>query len=178
LVARHHGALDVSTAVAILRDRKGPGDADRALGHRGTINPMIATHSVVADVTSGVIWVSRGPHQLGAFDAYTIAAFGEPVAAAIPDDPALADGTYARLVEARERLAHAETEADLRAVLALTPGDPSVLLRLAVSLEGLGREAEALAVYRAARAAEPAFREERDAADAAIARLEQAPNPR
>jgi hypothetical protein len=120
----------------------------------------------------------RGPHQLGAFDAYTIAAFGEPVAAAIPDDPALADGTYARLVEARERLAHAETEADLRAVLALTPGDPSVLLRLAVSLEGLGREAEALAVYRAARAAEPAFREERDAADAAIARLEQAPNPR
>ena len=146
LLQEHRGTLDVASAVAILRDKKGPGGAERSLGHRATINPMIATHSVVADVSAGVLWVSRGPHQLGAFDPYRITEFGAPSAESIEADADLANGNFERLEEERrvlrelapvldegtvlndgqlERLAYART---------LNPSDAIVLLCLARAL--------------------------------------------
>ncbi len=183
LLAGQRGTLDVETSVAILRDRKGPGGVERSLGHRATINPMIATHSVVADVTAGVLWVSRGPHQLGAYDAYRIADFGTPAAASLEADADLANGTFERLEEERrvlralasvldegaalnegqlERLAYAQT---------LNPSDPIVLLCLARAAEAAGQESSALAHFEAALAATPPFPSQAREAQAAIARL-------
>ena len=171
LVRRHAGDLDVPTAVAILRDRRAPGDKPLALGSRSAINPMIATHSVVADVTAGVLWVSRGPHQLGEYDAYTIADFGDVVAPPIPADAVLTSGRYERLQRARELIEYLPNEANLRRALKLNPGDPTTLHLLAQWLEEAGRQDEALGQYKAALAAEPPFLEDREEIEAAIRRL-------
>ncbi len=180
------GQLDVERAVAILRDRDGPGGAPRALGHRGTINPMIATHSVVADVTRGVLWVSRGPHQLGAFDPYSIEGFGEgPPAdlAPVPADPALEDGSYARLVEQRRLMEGIESAlegngrlgpdelARLERAHELSPDDPGILLLLARARELEGDNSRAAALYAAALEAVPPFEPHVEAARAALERL-------
>ncbi|MHC4134262.1 MAG: C45 family autoproteolytic acyltransferase/hydrolase [Planctomycetota bacterium] len=171
LVHRHRGELDIPTAVAILRDRQGPGDKRLALGSRSTINPMIATHSVVADVTAGVLWVSRGPHQLGAYDAHAIAGFGAAVAPPIPADAALTSGRYERLQRARDLIEYLPNEKNLRRALKLNPGDSAVLHLLAKLLEEAGRRDEALGYYQAALAAEPPFLQDREEIEAAIHRL-------
>jgi isopenicillin-N N-acyltransferase-like protein len=171
LVHRHRGRLDVPTTVAILRDRRGPGDKRLALGSRSAINPMIATHSVVADVTAGVLWVSRGPHQLGAYDAYTIGEFGSVIAPPIPADAVLTSGAYGRLQQARGLIERLPNETDLRRALKLNPGDPRALRLLAGVLEEAGRRDEALGCYREALAAEPPFLQDREAIEAAIRRL-------
>ncbi len=67
LVTRADGRVDARTAVAILRDRSGVDDAPLPLGNRNAIDALIATHSVVADLTARVVWVSEGPHTLGAY---------------------------------------------------------------------------------------------------------------
>jgi hypothetical protein len=72
--ARLHELLDrlprgaaVSDAIAILRDKRGPGDAHLPAGDRRAIDAQIATHGVVMDTTARVIWVSEGPHLQGRF---------------------------------------------------------------------------------------------------------------
>jgi hypothetical protein len=57
----------VSDAIAILRDKRGPGDAHLPAGDRRAIDAQIATHGVVMDTTARVIWVSEGPHLRGRF---------------------------------------------------------------------------------------------------------------
>jgi len=52
---------------AILRDKKGPGDAPLAPGDRNAIDAGIATHAIVADATARRLWVSEGPHLDGRF---------------------------------------------------------------------------------------------------------------
>lgn len=52
---------------AILRDRKGPGDAPLAPGDRSAIDAGIATHGVIADASAHLLWVSEGPHLDGRF---------------------------------------------------------------------------------------------------------------
>lgn len=172
------GRLDPAGAVAILRDRAGLGGAPLALGHRSSLNPLIATHVVVADVTRGILWVSRGPHQLGAFDAYTLDALGgpEPPAPPIPADPLLETDALQRLGEARAivKAAADDPAASLDAIgraLELNPNDPHALLLLARGLEALGRRDEALAAYRDAAAAPQPFGPDRAAVEAAITRL-------
>jgi len=184
LVDRAVGRLDPTTIVGILRDRELPGDRPVALGNRSTINAMIGTHSVVADLTTGVLWVSRGPHQLGAYDAYRIDGFGDPAGETIPADPALASGAYARLTEARELIttAHRVWEEDgalgereqagLRRALELNPGDADALHLLAQGLEAAGKPDAALREYRAALAASPAFPQDREEIASAIRRLQ------
>ena len=168
----HAGRLDPATAVAILRDRRGPAGKEIPLGNRATINPMIATHSVVADLTDGILWVSRGPHQLGTFEAHAIASFGEPAAPEIPADPVLADGRYERLVRARDLLGRTDEEDvhGLREVLELNPGDPQALLLLGRALERRGEEEAALDCYREALENEPPFPEDRREIEEALAR--------
>jgi hypothetical protein len=184
LLAAARGTLGAPSAVAILRDHQGPGGVERGLGHRGTINPMIATHSVVAEVARGILWVSRGPHQLGEFDAYRIADFGQEFTAPIPADPALADGGFARLEEQRALLSRLAPRieahellnesqwADLERARALNPLDPSVLLLLARAEEARGNPSAARQHFRAAFAAGIPFPSQENEARAELQRLE------
>jgi hypothetical protein len=72
LLSRLHPAAGVADAVAILRDRRGVGDVPLPTGDRRAIDAMIATHGVVIDTTSRVMWVSEGPHLLGRFIRFDI----------------------------------------------------------------------------------------------------------
>jgi len=160
--------LTPEQAVAILRDTRGAEGESLALGNRGAINPCIATHSVVADVTKGILWVSRGPHQLGAYDAYTIENFGDRVAPTIPASPLLK--RYQALTQARLLIEQGGRE-NLERALELNPGDADALARLARLLEEAGERPEALERYRAALAAQPPFPGEVEEIRSAIARL-------
>jgi hypothetical protein len=66
--------LSVDRGIAILRDRRGPGGVELAPGNRNAIDAFIATHSVVADVTDRVSWVSSAPHTQGAYRAVDLLA--------------------------------------------------------------------------------------------------------
>lgn len=104
LVERGRGRIDPATAAAMLRDRSGVGDTTVPLGNRNALDAIVTTHSVVADLTERVLWVSEGPHTLGRYAridlrarlrdgdrAATTEAVGD-----IAADPALTDGTWSR----------------------------------------------------------------------------------
>ena len=67
LVHENYGRIDPPRALAMLRDHAAPGGAPLPLGHHGAIDALVATHSVVADLTAHVLWVSEGPHTLGRY---------------------------------------------------------------------------------------------------------------
>ena len=102
LLARAAGRLDASDAVAILRDRRGAGDAPLGPGNRNAIDALIACHSVVFDLTARRAWVAAAPHTLGKFVCFDLALLSEAdpddprfaalANEAIPADPYLADG--------------------------------------------------------------------------------------
>jgi isopenicillin-N N-acyltransferase-like protein len=104
LVERTRGRVDPATAVAMLRDRAGVGDAVVPLGNRNALDAIVTTHSVVADLSERVLWVSEGPHTLGRYARIDLGARlrdGERAAAIegsgdIAADAALTDGTWAR----------------------------------------------------------------------------------
>ncbi|HTQ08111.1 MAG TPA: C45 family autoproteolytic acyltransferase/hydrolase [Polyangiaceae bacterium] len=73
LVARAPEPVDARAAVAMLRDRRGPGDAPLPLGDRRAIDALIATHGVVFDTRTKTLWVSEAPHLLGRFVAFDLA---------------------------------------------------------------------------------------------------------
>jgi isopenicillin-N N-acyltransferase-like protein len=123
LVGEQLGKLAPAEAADILRDRTIPGekrgqesfvrstpegpsrqktpDPFSPMGNAAALNPLIATHSVVADATAGILWVSAGPHQLGAYVPFSFKGFDAGGgAAAIPTDPMLADGSWARYEQA------------------------------------------------------------------------------
>jgi hypothetical protein len=94
-----------SDALAILRDHGCAGGAC-PLGDRRAIDAFIATHGVVADLTSRELWVSEGPRLSGRFvrvDPATLVrrSDGQPPEippeelVTLPEDPALRDGRYA-----------------------------------------------------------------------------------
>ena len=94
----------VTDAVAMLRDRAGPGDAQLSLGNRSAINALIATHGVVMDTKRRILWVSESPHLLGRFVAFDLKRVfapdydpeHAPELDSIPEDPLLTSGEYAR----------------------------------------------------------------------------------
>jgi hypothetical protein len=100
----------VAFAVALLRDRKGKGDQNLALGDRSAINALIATHGVVMDTRRRMLWVSESPHLLGRFVAFDLnRAFSPdydpehaPDLPSIPEDPLLTSGEYERFHAARK----------------------------------------------------------------------------
>jgi len=61
--------LSIERGVEILRDRRGPGGRPLAPGNRNAVDALIASHSVVADATERVIWVSTSPHTQGMYRA-------------------------------------------------------------------------------------------------------------
>ncbi len=95
LVHANLGQLDIARCVAILRDRRAPGGGSQGLGNRQAINGLVASHSVVLDLKQRVLWVSAGPHQLGAFVPFALDAFeAAPEDAAIPADDMLVSEAY------------------------------------------------------------------------------------
>lgn len=66
--------LSVPRALAILRDKEGPGGLDIAPGNRNAIDAVIATHSVIFDATDRVFWVSTAPNTQGAYRAIDLMA--------------------------------------------------------------------------------------------------------
>jgi hypothetical protein len=97
LLKAQSGKLDAAVAVEILRDRQLPGGVSGGNGHRGSLNPLIATHSVAADLTDGIFWAACPPHQLGRFVAFDVNDFNHELPdRAIGADPLLASGEYAR----------------------------------------------------------------------------------
>lgn len=103
LAALRPGSLDVRGALAMLRDHACPKNVACDLGDRHTLDALIATHGVVADLTDRVLWVSRGPHLSGAFVGFDLRrAFAkdhdpaaDPAPATLDEDPILKDGRYA-----------------------------------------------------------------------------------
>jgi isopenicillin-N N-acyltransferase-like protein len=108
LLANLPKGASVEQVVGVLRDRKGVGGADLALGNRRALDALIATHSVVMDATARVLWVSEGPHLLGRYLRFDLArlldpsftpAPGEPLFA-LPPDAILKSGAYDAWVRA------------------------------------------------------------------------------
>jgi hypothetical protein len=91
LLAAERGKITPATALAILRDKRGPGDVALGLGNRNALDAIIATHSVVVDASNLVLWVGAGPHLLGKFVAFDLAhelnGVERPPAPDLPADP-------------------------------------------------------------------------------------------
>jgi isopenicillin-N N-acyltransferase-like protein len=64
--------IDVSDAVAILRNRQGHNNSDPGMGNPLAINQLIAHHAVVFKPSRQLVWVSTAPYQLGKFVAYDL----------------------------------------------------------------------------------------------------------
>jgi isopenicillin-N N-acyltransferase like protein len=91
-------------AASLLRDRKAASGEPLPLGDRRAINALIATHGVIMETGTRVLWVSEAPHLLGKFRAFDLRrllapdydpaqddAGAEPLA----EDPLLSSGEYA-----------------------------------------------------------------------------------
>ena len=94
------GKMDIFNAAAMLRDRGNESENAGGGFDPKAINSLIATHSVIGDVTEGILWVSKGPHQLGEYVPFGVQYFGaqtrQPL---IPADPFLLDGRYDRYLK-------------------------------------------------------------------------------
>ena len=120
--------LDAVACAELLRDRRLPGGQFAGDGHRGALNPLIATHSVVMDLTAGLFWAATPPHQLGKFVAFDIKTpETELPSLALPADPMLADGEYQHYLAGRTNLADC--------YLALKRGDLPAALEFAQQAE-------------------------------------------
>jgi tetratricopeptide (TPR) repeat protein len=98
--------LEAAACAALLRDRRLPGGRFAGNGHRSSLNPLIATHAVIMDLTAGIFWAARPPHQLGRFVAFDL---NDPERLlpeqAVPEDPMLAaGGEYANYLAAKAKL--------------------------------------------------------------------------
>jgi len=100
----------VNDALSLLRDRKGPGDANLSLGDRSAINALIATHGVIMDTQNRTLWVGESPHLLGRFVAFDLKRVlapdydpeHPPDLAATSEDPLLTSGEYDRFRAAKD----------------------------------------------------------------------------
>ncbi len=72
LLKRYRGSIDANGVLEILRDKRGIGDKDLGLGNRNALDAIIATHSVVVDATERLIWVAKGPHELGEYVGFDL----------------------------------------------------------------------------------------------------------
>ena len=132
-LAAEAGSLDPTAAIAILRDRRLPGNQPAGNGHRASLNPLIATHAAVADLTDGLFWAATSPHQLGRFVAFDVRDPERRLPSrTLAADPILASGEYARYEKARDqlktgwrRLHEGEPDAALAAAAAAETNNPS-----------------------------------------------------
>jgi hypothetical protein len=165
------GEMNPARAVEVLRDRNLSGGVFAGNGHRSTLNPFIATHAVVMDLTAGVFWAASPPNQAGRFVAFDVNDFDRKLPElGLPPDDTVASGELERAREARQHL--------IRAREALESGDVATALHEADLAEGLNpgfyenaairgqalvalaRNAEAVAAFERALAGQPAFQHE------------------
>ncbi|MCA9699069.1 MAG: hypothetical protein KC431_16220, partial [Myxococcales bacterium] len=66
------GTFTPEDAVAVLRDRRGLGNAELGLGNRNALENLHTAQSVVIDATSMVLWVAEGPSTLGRYRAFDL----------------------------------------------------------------------------------------------------------
>ena len=95
------GSATPASALAILRDHACAG-ATCPVGDRRSIDALIATHGIVADTTSRVLWVSAGPHLSGRFVGLDLRTLlgpyhdpdADPEPPVMPEDPILHTPQY------------------------------------------------------------------------------------
>lgn len=173
LVEQYKGRLDAATIARIMRDRSVAGIGEAGLGNEASISGLVATHSVIVDLTAGVLYVSVSPHQLGAYVPFSLSLFDKPTSAlAIPADDILSDGRYEAYLLSREKLAAArkcldggdsKTAAELAAQAADgNPGHWEPYLLLGEAALAAGDPALAVKHLEAAQSAWPPFKSERD----------------
>lgn len=176
-VLQTHQPLDIPQAIRVLRDRRLAGNQRAPLGHRGTIDALIAAHAVVFDLTARMLYVSAAPHTLGEFVRYdfnAIIAGRFSDRGALPADPILTNGRYAALEEARSLVEQAErsdpvaAEALLVRALERSPEHPPALLELARLCAREAKTACARSAYRRYLATNPAYRKDTQEAEKAL----------
>jgi tetratricopeptide (TPR) repeat protein len=166
LVRENYGKIDPPLALAMLRDYAAPGGASLPIGHHGAIDALVATHSVVADLTAHVLWVSEGPHTLGRFRRIELderIASGDGAATSeaegdLDEGTRLRDGSLElhRLGNRQRKAAEAfasrgrfDTAADVyRHAIAIRADDHLAWRELALVLERRGDDADAGAAWR------------------------------
>jgi tetratricopeptide (TPR) repeat protein len=172
LLQKEKGQINPTRAVELLRDRKLPGDKFAGNGHRSALNALIATHSVVMDLTDGIFWAASPPNQLGKFVAFDVSDFERELPdRAIPPDPMLESGEFDRARQAQKSLGEGyralkskNADAALSAAEkaeSLNPGFYQNATLRGRALLALGRNVEAIKAFEAAQAEQPAFRSER-----------------
>ena len=172
LVLREAGLLDAPRAAALLRDRRLPGDHFAGNGHRAALNPLIATHSAVMDLTDGIFWAAQTPHQLGRAVALDLKAVDRHLPErTIAEDVLLPGGEFQRYLAAQASLEAGWTALKQgQAARALecaqqaetnNPGFYHNYWLRAESLLALGRRPEGIAACDAALAGQPALGGER-----------------
>ncbi|MFP6684000.1 MAG: C45 family peptidase [Polyangiaceae bacterium] len=92
----------VKDVVSILRDKRAAGGDKLPLGHRDSIDGLLATHSVAMNLSTRELWVSEGPSIAGRFVRFDLSKLlnpryrpsGPPRVETIEADPILRDGRY------------------------------------------------------------------------------------
>ncbi|NTV52683.1 MAG: hypothetical protein HGA76_06705 [Candidatus Firestonebacteria bacterium] len=182
LVQGSFGRLDIPACVAVLRDRRAPRGGSQGLGNRQAINALVASHSVVMDLKNQVIWVSAGPHQLGAFVPFAWARLESPVPQPwVASDELLAGGQYEKFLHYRTELERGEKLLqgkhyqkalsyfiDARS---LNPEHYRSYLLAGQALQAMRRPDEARYNFEQALIWHPAFPQERRAAEQALKQL-------
>lgn len=183
LLKAQQGVLTPRSAVDILRDRAGPDGREVGLGNEASLAPLIATHSVIADVTAGVLWVAASPYQLGQYVPFSIHDFEAPVADAetFPADPLMSDGGFHRFDQSQRMMDDALTALRAgdrrraanraREAAALNPDFYLPYLVQARLAERAGDRQAARPLYEQAHARYPAFGPEREEVRQALERL-------
>ncbi|MFT5434164.1 MAG: hypothetical protein ACI9OJ_004877 [Myxococcota bacterium] len=182
LVEAHRGELDPLAAQSILRDRKLPGNVDAPLGHRGTIDALIASHAVIFDLTGRRFWVSSSPHTLGEFVEYD---FDEAMQGqtrdlgALPADPMLTDGRWANFQAAETLMAESDgldgppRVSRLRSALELAADHPGLLVRLAEACDAIEDDACSRETWARVLSIEPPYRKTATKAEGRLQELAQ-----
>lgn len=171
LTKRKHGLIDAAKSAKILRDRRGQGGKDVGLGNRSSLNALIATHSVIFDMDLMRMWVSASPHQLGKFVAFDMHAFDKPLPkTTLPADP-LFGKPYKQYKSFRKDLKRVSAllgkkkwKEALVLGKKLEPINPKyyeLLDYIGRGYAGSGDVKKAIAYYRKALAAQPAYPSER-----------------
>lgn len=153
LLETHRGRMDVKTAVAILRDRKGLGDRELGPGNRHAIDAHISCHSVVFDLTARWAYVAASPHTLGKFVAFDLALLADGAPAdprvdkldslAPAADPFLTQGGYANYLLARQINVTARRHVTQRQYAAAEEAASRALELAPLFVEALAARAEA-----------------------------------
>ena len=179
LLRAESGQLDAMRAVRILRDRNLPGGLFAGNGHRSSLNPLIATHAVVMDLTDGIFWAASPPHQLGKFVAFDVGDFDRKLPAkAIAADPVLVSGEYENYRQAQQTLEAgwgalkqnrvAQAVELARTAERLNPGYYKNAWLLGEALLRQGDKPSAVLALVAAQAGQPALAKERQQIEAAL----------